>query len=62
VCVIHGLPLSPDERKALLGRLKRKLGCGGAMRGEALEIQGDHREALLALLEAEGYRAKLAGG
>ena len=62
VCVVYGLPLAEAEARALLSRLKRKLGCGGAVRDGALEIQGDHREALMALLEAEGFRPKLAGG
>jgi len=62
VCVIDGLPLSEAEMKQLLKRLKARLGAGGAVKGSCLEIQGDHRDKLLQLLEKEGYKAKLAGG
>jgi translation initiation factor 1 len=62
VCVIEGLGLPDDRLKALLKRLKGQLGTGGAVKDGALEIQGDHREKLLTLLEKEGHKAKLAGG
>jgi len=62
VCVVYGLPLPEPEARALLSRLKRRLGCGGAWREGVIEIQGDHRETLLALLEREGFKVKLAGG
>jgi len=62
VSVIDGLPLNEKEARALLKRLKGRLGTGGAFKNGLLEIQGDHREALLSLLEAEGYPARLAGG
>jgi len=62
VCVIDGLPVDPVRLKLLLKKLKTSLGCGGAVKGNELEIQGDHREKLLALLEKEGHKAKLSGG
>lgn len=62
VCVITGLPLAAAEMKALSKRLKASLGTGGAVKDGNIEIQGDHRERLLALLEKEGIRAKLSGG
>jgi len=61
VCVIDALPLDDAGLKSLLKRLKSRLGAGGAVKNGRLEIQGDHREKLLQLLEKEGYRAKLAG-
>jgi len=62
VCVIDGLSLPDGELKALLKKLKGQLGTGGAIKNGSLEIQGDHREKLLQLLEQEGHKAKLAGG
>ncbi|MDX8405900.1 MAG: hypothetical protein R8K50_07090 [Mariprofundus sp.] len=62
VSVIDGLPLGQIELKALLKKLKASLGCGGALKGDELEIQGDHREKLLLLLAKEGHKAKLSGG
>jgi len=62
VCVIDDLPLHEKEMKILLKKLKSHLGCGGAVKGASIEIQGDHREKLLLLLEKEGHKAKLSGG
>lgn len=62
VCVVTGLGLPDTELKALLKRLKAKLGTGGAAKDGNIEIQGDHREKLLELLAAEGHKAKAAGG
>ncbi|MDQ7010404.1 MAG: translation initiation factor [Mariprofundaceae bacterium] len=62
VCVVDGLSLPEAEMKQLLKRLKARLGTGGVVKSGCLEIQGDHRDKLLQLLEKEGFRAKLAGG
>jgi len=62
VCVIRGLMLPAEQMKDLLKRLKGQLGTGGAIKEGCIEIQGDHRDKLLALLEAEGHKAKAAGG
>lgn len=61
VSVIEGVK-SPDAgRRALAKHLKDRLGCGGAVKGERIEIQGDQRERLAALLNELGYRAKASG-
>ncbi|MBY5921817.1 stress response translation initiation inhibitor YciH [Ferrimonas balearica] len=60
--VITGLGLDSKALKALAGELKKKMGCGGAVKGFDIEIQGDNREAVKALLESRGYKVKLAGG
>ena len=62
VCVIGGLNLPEDAVKKLLKKLKSQLGTGGSVKNGCIEIQGDHREKLLTLLEKEGLKAKLAGG
>lgn len=62
VCVISGLKLSPEALRELLKQMKAKLGTGGALKDNCIEIQGDHRDKLLALLEAEGIKGKPAGG
>lgn len=62
VSVIDGLTLSEPALKQLLKQLKGQLGTGGSIKNGALEIQGDHRDKLLLLLEKNGYKAKLAGG
>jgi len=62
VTVISGLPLDETGVKALAGELKRRCGTGGTVKDGLVEIQGDHRELLLAELASRGFRAKAAGG
>lgn len=62
VSVIEGLSLDEKGLKVLLKKLKSQLGSGGTVKGATLEIQGDHREKLLLLLEKEGFKAKPSGG
>jgi translation initiation factor 1 len=60
VTVITGLP--PGQLDALARELKRLCGTGGTVRGDTVEIQGDHRERLLVALQSRGFTVKLAGG
>ncbi len=62
VIVINGIPLSAPEIKELAAALKKKCGCGGTVKDGVIEIQGDHRDALSAELQARGFKVKLAGG
>lgn len=62
VTTISGVPLVNDELATLTARLKKRCGCGGALKDGVIEIQGDHREMLKRFLEQEGYTVKLAGG
>ncbi|HMA10806.1 MAG TPA: stress response translation initiation inhibitor YciH [Steroidobacteraceae bacterium] len=62
VTVITGLPLPADQLEALAKELKRACGAGGAARDGRIEIQGEHRDRLVAELVKLGYDAKRAGG
>ena len=62
VSVIRGLPLERAALEELATRLKRLCGAGGAVRDGAIEIQGEHRDRLVAELGKLGYQAKRAGG
>jgi translation initiation factor 1 len=62
VSVIRGLPLEGAALAELAARLKRMCGAGGAVRDGAIEIQGEHRDRLVAELVRLGYDAKRAGG
>lgn len=62
VTVITGLPLAGEALAALAAQLKRSCGAGGAARGDRIEIQGEHRDRLVAELVRLGYDAKRAGG
>ena len=62
VTVISGLSLDEAGIKALAGELKKRCGTGGTIKDWTIEIQGDHRDLLLAELVKRGIRAKAAGG
>jgi translation initiation factor 1 len=62
VSVIHGLPLGASELEDLATHLKRLCGAGGAAKDGVIEIQGDHRDRLVAELVKLGYDAKRSGG
>ena len=62
VCIISGLDLDDNELSKLAAELKKKCGCGGAVKQGDIEIQGDKRDLLKTLLEAKGFKVKLAGG
>ena len=38
------------------------MAVGGAVKDGVIELQGDHREAVIEVLRADGYDAVLAGG
>jgi len=62
VTTISGVPLPQDALRELASELKRRCGTGGSAKEGVIEIQGDHREVLVAELTARGFMVKLAGG
>jgi translation initiation factor 1 len=60
--VVLGVPLPSPELAALGKQLKQKCGTGGTVKDGAIEIQGDHRELVVAFLQQQGHTVKLAGG
>jgi translation initiation factor 1 len=62
VSVITGLPLDEAALEALAKDLKKACGAGGAVKDGKIEIQGDHRDRLVAELIKLGYDAKRSGG
>jgi predicted translation initiation factor SUI1 len=62
VTVISGLTLDAAQLDELAARLKRLCGAGGAVRNGRIEIQGEHRDRLVAELCRLGFQAKRAGG
>ena len=60
VTVVRGLPGADLARVA--ADLKKLCGTGGTVKDGAVEIQGDHRDKVVARLVAQGYAAKPAGG
>jgi translation initiation factor 1 len=62
VSVITGLPLAGEELEALATRLKKLCGAGGAVKDGRIEVQGDHRDRLVAELQKLGFEARRSGG
>lgn len=62
VTLIRGVPLHPDGLRELARELKQLCGSGGTVKAGAIEIQGDHREAVIERLQQKGYRVKRSGG
>jgi translation initiation factor 1 len=62
VTLVRGLALDADALGALGKRLRTACGSGGTVKDGVLEVQGDHCERVIALLQAEGWAAKRAGG
>jgi translation initiation factor 1 len=62
VTTVSGVPVDDAGLKQLAGKLKKRCGVGGSVKDGVIEIQGDHRDLIVQLLEAEGYKPVLAGG
>jgi translation initiation factor 1 len=62
VTTVTGLGLSPADIDALATRLKKRCGSGGTVRDGVIEIQGDHRDVIVAELMKLGWPAKKSGG
>jgi translation initiation factor 1 len=62
VTTIAGLPLPLPDIEALAAKLKKRCGSGGTVRDGLIEIQGDHRDVIVAELIKLGWPAKKSGG
>lgn len=62
VTVITGIRSHPEGLEKLAKQFKQLCGSGGTVRNGAIEIQGDHRDHLVAELQKLGYPVKRSGG
>jgi translation initiation factor 1 len=62
VSVIKGVMSPPAGKEALARVLKQRIGVGGSVKEEDIEIQGDQRDKIVVILKELGYQAKIAGG
>jgi translation initiation factor 1 len=62
VTTVTGLALQPQALEILATELKRRCGSGGTIKDGVIEIQGEHRDTVVAELTKRGYAAKRSGG
>ncbi len=53
--VIEGIDAKGTDVKGLLKQLKERLACGGTIKGNAIELMGDHRKRVKDALVAAGF-------
>ena len=56
------MELNQVEAKKILKKLKIACGTGGTVKGDFLELQGDHISKAQDFLVKEGFRPKQSGG
>ena len=62
VTLVTGVPLDGLELADLAKQLKNRCGAGGTVKDGIIEIQGDHRDRLVAELQRRGWTVKRSGG
>ncbi|MFM8979598.1 MAG: translation initiation factor [Planctomycetia bacterium] len=62
VSVVENLPGHPERIEQVARALKARCGAGGTVKGRLVEIQGDHRDRIVAALAELGLEAVRAGG
>ncbi|ADG91981.1 translation initiation factor SUI1 [Arcobacter nitrofigilis DSM 7299] len=58
VTLVGRFNVSVDEKKEVLKLLKKKLACGGAIKEEWIELQGDVKEKIIEILSKDGWKFK----
>ena len=56
VTLVGRFNISENEKKDVLKLLKKKLACGGAIRDEWIELQGDVKSKIIVILEADAWK------
>ena len=62
VTVVRGVPVDAAALVKLAQDLKAACGSGGTVKDGTIEVQGDHVEKVMALLQQRDFRVKRAGG
>jgi translation initiation factor 1 len=63
VTVVSGfVGIGPPEKDQLAREMRAACGCGGTVKDGQIEIQGDNREKVAAILKEAGFRPVFAGG
>jgi translation initiation factor 1 len=62
VTTLFEFQASDRQRDELAKALKKHLGCGGTVKGNVVEIQGDQLHKILDQLTKLGYKPRQSGG
>jgi translation initiation factor 1 len=62
VTLVKGLGLDTPALEALGKQLRTACGTGGTVKDGIVELQGDHTERVIGLLQTDGRQVKRAGG
>ncbi len=62
VTVVHGLKVNPTHLADIAKTIKQKIGAGGTAKQGRIEIQGEHRDKVAAVLQDMGVKTTLSGG
>jgi translation initiation factor 1 len=62
VTVVRGLGLDDAGLAPIAKQLKAACGVGGTVKDGAIELQGEHRDRVVALLQSQGRTVRKAGG
>ena len=62
VTLVKGLALDAAALAGLGKALRTACGAGGTVKDGVIEVQGDHCDAVMAVLTEQGHRPKRAGG
>lgn len=62
VTVVKGLALDAAALAALGKALRTACGSGGTVKDGVIEVQGDHADLVMQVLEKHGHQPKQAGG
>ncbi len=62
VTVVKGVLLDAAALAELGKQLKAACGSGGTVKDGVIEVQGDHCDRVVQMLQSQGHRVKRAGG
>ena len=62
VTIVRGAPLDAAGLVKLGQDLKAACGSGGTVKDGVVEVQGDHVDKVMALLQQRGWKVKRSGG
>lgn len=60
--VVFETRMSKTTLDGFLKEIRKSCGAGGTIKGDTLEIQGEHRDKVQALFESQGIKVIRAGG